>query len=90
MFHWTFSLHKILSKFWFISQVAIESYKLAHPYEDVTIEQGHAIRKDMYFDRDETHLFVMTDSKVRGALHITKEQERLRESLAHFCVACEA
>lgn len=45
-------------------QVSIESIASANEYDDVAVDPGYPILKDMLFDEEERHLFVLSPNKV--------------------------
>ncbi|OWF53205.1 Plexin-A3 [Mizuhopecten yessoensis] len=47
-----------------IIKVAISSQEVAEAYEEVVIDEGNAIRKNMYFDTDQRHLYAFTDTMI--------------------------
>ncbi|XP_060073479.1 plexin-A4-like [Ylistrum balloti] len=47
-----------------IIKVSISAQKSAEAYEEVVIQEGNAIRKNMYFDNDQRHLYAFTDTKI--------------------------
>lgn len=51
-----------------VLQVSIESSAIANEYDDVAVDPGFPILKDMFFDEDERHLYVLTPNKVRQAI----------------------
>ena len=60
-------------------QVVIESATSAHEYETVTVDAGSSIARDMDFDRSQTHVYVMSERKVRvfcveDAIHSTMKR----------------
>lgn len=50
-----------------VFQVSIESSAIANEYEDVAVDPGFPILKDMFFDQDERHLYILTPNKVSQA-----------------------
>ena len=49
----------------FLAQVVIENQAVAYAYDDITVDQGSAVRPDMFFDKPQDHLYVMTANKAR-------------------------
>lgn len=47
-----------------IKKVSIESSAIANEYDDVAVDPGFPILKDMFFDEDERHLYVLTPKKL--------------------------
>ncbi|CAH1783359.1 unnamed protein product [Owenia fusiformis] len=47
-----------------LKKVVIETKDRAEEYEDVVIEEGEPIKKDMPFDRSKKHLYIMTNKKI--------------------------
>lgn len=49
-----------------VIQVVIENQNNALEYDDIVVDQGSAVRQDMFFDKGGDHLYVMTSNKVSG------------------------
>ena len=49
-----------------VVQVVIENQNNALEYDDIVVDQGSAVRQDMFFDKGGDHLYVMTSNKVSG------------------------
>lgn len=45
-------------------KVSIESSTIATEYDDITVDPGFPILKDMVFDEEEQYLFVLSPNKV--------------------------
>ena len=50
----------------FVVQVVIENQNNALEYDDIVVDNGSAVRQDMFFDKGGDHLYVMTSNKVCG------------------------
>ncbi|XP_063875423.1 plexin-A1-like isoform X1 [Scylla paramamosain] len=47
-----------------LKKVVIENQNNALEYDDIVVDQGSAVRQDMFFDKGGDHLYVMTSNKV--------------------------
>ena len=50
-------------------QISLESKSEANIYETVTVQANRPVNKDLNFDEEREHLYVMTDKRVSDVFH---------------------